>query len=259
MSAEVIPQISLGAAALVIFATCVLWLFLRGMLRMLIGTSLLGGSMWLGWWVWQHSPSLFHRLLGRQIPWMENSLALVAAAVSFFLLRWLLGMIIHPTESGTSSKFTLSRLPLRLLVALLPTSVILLFVIVSVHHAGSLNELKALANSESSGKMNRISELLQNLKQSVDERIPASWLNRLDPMMHEDRVGLIRQIISSQDNSPSPAIDRNTGKMIPRAILIDEPELQTLAREGKIGSLVRHPMLKELSNRASNFDSSSPP
>ena len=34
-----------------------------------------------------------------------------------------------------------------------------------------------------------------------------------------------------------------TGEPIPRAIIVDEPVLQKLAREGKFDTLLRHPLL----------------
>jgi hypothetical protein len=39
--------------------------------------------------------------------------------------------------------------------------------------------------------------------------------------------------------------DPQTGRPYPRAIIVDDPELMDLAREGRFSTLLRHPLLSE--------------
>jgi hypothetical protein len=40
-------------------------------------------------------------------------------------------------------------------------------------------------------------------------------------------------------------IDPETGLPYPRAIIVDDPELADLAREGRFSTILRHPLLSE--------------
>jgi len=61
-------------------------------------------------------------------------------------------------------------------------------------------------------------------------------------------AALVDDVWANEAAVDTPVIDPKTGKPIPRAIIVDDPELQGLAREGKFGSLLRHPMLTKALN-----------
>ena len=90
--------------------------------------------------------------------------------------------------------------------------------------------------------------LSQNLKISVEKSIPPAWLKLIDPLADPSRLALAK-IITEQAQPPrAPVIDPLTGKPIPRAIIVNDPELQNLAREGRFATLLRSPLLTKALN-----------
>ncbi len=63
----------------------------------------------------------------------------------------------------------------------------------------------------------------------------------LDPLASDPRVELVKMIAAGEDRRLEPVIDPETGQPYPRAFVIDDPELQTMAREGRFSTLLRHP------------------
>ena len=63
--------------------------------------------------------------------------------------------------------------------------------------------------------------------------------------LNDQNVALAKEITARASERREPAIDPATGKPIPRAIIVEDPELQSLAREGKFGTLLRHPLLSK--------------
>ncbi len=77
----------------------------------------------------------------------------------------------------------------------------------------------------------------------MEAAVPESLLKMLDPLTDPSRLNLAKLVASQTDSSPTPVIDPRTGKPIPRAIIVEDRELQNLARDGKFGTLLRHPLL----------------
>ena len=65
----------------------------------------------------------------------------------------------------------------------------------------------------------------------------------LDPVAEPSRLALAKLITAQADSPLNPVINPQTGKPIPRAIIVNDPELQNLARDGNYGTLLRHPLL----------------
>ena len=244
MSPDSIPQLSLGTAALIIFAVCAGFVLLRGLTRMIVGTIVLGLSAWLGFLVWQTAPTLSVDWTGKSLPWLTNGLPIVAFLVAFFIIRKIIKLIFRPLGKPQQNAKPRSFIAtgFRLLLALIPTSLICIIGAALVHHSGSVAEVRAYS-AKSAGKETVANNYSQRLKSAVEAALPASWLAALDPLSQPARVNLAKLIAAQSESPHQPVIDPKTGKPIPRAIIVNDPALQTLAREGKFDTLLRHPLL----------------
>ena len=247
MPPDSIPQISLGTAALVIFAVCAGFVMLRGMTRMLVGTVVLALSAWIGFEVWQKAPAVSFEWFGKSVGLITTGMPLAAFLASFFLIRKLAKAVASPfgrkpVEEKPSTSPVI-KLAVRLLLALIPTSLICLIGATFIHHTGSIAEIRAFAEKSLGISETTPAKYSHNLKQSVEHALPESWLRFLDPLADPDRLTLAKVVTAHSDSPLEPVIDPATGQPIPRAIVVDDPELQNLAREGKFGTLLRHPLL----------------
>ena len=244
LSPDSIPQLSLGSAVLIIFAACAGFLFVRGMTRMIVGTIVLGLSAWLGFLVWQTAPTLSVDWTGKSLPWLTNGLPVVAFLVAFFIIRKIIKLIFRPLGKPQQNAKPRSFIAagFRLLLALIPTSLICIIGAALVHHSGSVAEVRAYSE-KSIGKETVTNSYSQRFKSAVEAALPASWLAALDPLSQPARIHLAKLIAAQSESPHQPVIDPKTGKPIPRAIIVNDPALQTLVREGKFGTLLRHPLL----------------
>jgi hypothetical protein len=250
MSPDSIPQISLGTAALIIFAVCAGFVMLRGMTRMIVGTVVLALSAWIGFLVWQKAPAFSIEWFGRSVGIITTGMPIAAFPVSFFVIRKIAKTIASPfgKKNESESSTSIISLALRLLLALIPTSLICLIGATFIHHTGSIAEIRAFAEKSLGITGATPAKYIQNLKQSVEHALPESWLKTLDPLAEPSRLALAKLVTAQAESPLEPVIDPRTGKPIPRAIIVEDPELQTLAREGKFGTLLRHPLLTKALN-----------
>lgn len=245
LSPDSIPQLSLGSAALVIFALCAGFVLLRGMTRMLVGTAILGISAWVGFRVWQLAPELSVDWTGKSVPWITNGLPIAAFFLSFLVIRKIVRTMARPFAKGTADNKprTLFQLAFRLLFALIPTSLIWIIGAALVHHSGSIAELRAYSDKSSGTHETTQDSFSRQLKSSVEAVLPAAWLQALDPQSGQARLTLAKLIAAQSESPRETLIDPSTGKPVPRAIIVNNPDLQNLAREGKFDTLLRHPLL----------------
>lgn len=252
MSPESIPQLSLGTAALIIFLVCAGFVMLRGMTRMLVATVILAASAWLGFFVWQKAPTLSVEWFGSSIGWITSGLPIATTISSWFLLRKAARAIAAPLETPHEDRIrparSNTRLAFLLLLALIPTSLLCLIGATFIHHAGSIAEVRAFSEHSIGITEPTPAKFSQRLKSAVAAALPDSWLQTLDPLAEPTRLNLAK-IVTAQSEAPlQPVIDPRTGEPIPRAIIVDDPELQNLARDGKFGTLLRHPLLTKALN-----------
>jgi hypothetical protein len=244
MSPDTIPQISLGSAVLVIFAACVGFLMLRGLARMLTATIVLGLSAWAGIVVWREAPTFVLQFLGRTDPWLTTGLPVATFALSLILLRRVAKMLVRPLgdhpDAGADSTIPL---PFRLLLALIPTTIICLIAAALIHHTGSVAELQAFAEEKFRIEEASTATFTRQLKDAINAALPESWLGKIDPLAAPGRLALAKEITAHSKSPPDPVIDPASGQPVPRAIIVDDPDLQNLARDGKFGTLLRHPLL----------------
>lgn len=247
ISAAAIPQISLGTAALIVFLICACFVMLRGITRMIVGSVVLALSAWLAFLVWQIAPTLSVEWSGKSMGFITTGLPITTFGASFLLIRKIIKVISRPfgkpADEGNTHTRPFLSLVFRLFLALIPTSIICLIAAALVHHSGSIAEVRDFSEKSGGTHGSAPAKKDQSLKSSIEALLPASWIEALDPLANPMRVTLAK-VIASQSESPlQPVIDPKTGKPIPRAILVDDPELQNLAREGKYGTLLRHPLL----------------
>lgn len=252
MPTDSIPQLSLGTAALIIFLVCAGFVMLRGMTRMIVGTVVLALSAWSGFLVWQKAPTLSISLFGKSMGLVTTGLPILVFLVSFIVIRKFAKAIASPFgQSPEAEKKTGSpviKLAFRLLLALIPTSLIWLIGATVIHHAGSIAEVRAFSEKTLGIDQASSASFVQQLKSSVEAALPESWLKTLDPLGGSERLTLAKLVAAQSESKLTPVIDPKTGKPIPRAKIVDDPELQNLAREGKFGTLLRHPRLTQALN-----------
>ncbi len=246
MSPDSIPQISLGTAVLVIFAVCAGLVILRGMTRVLIGTAVLALSAWIGFLVWQKAPAASVEWFGKSLVVITTGLPVAAFLASFVLIRRIARAVAKPfgdTQGAENPSPSVARTAFRFLLALIPTTVICLIGVTLIHHTGSIAEVRAVSKNHPEADDSAPAGMSQQLKSSITAALPEAWLKALDPLAEPSRLALAK-LVTAQAGSPlEPVMDPRTGKPIPRAIVVGDPELQNLARDGKFGTLLRHPLL----------------
>ncbi|HEX5790494.1 MAG TPA: hypothetical protein VFY13_05040 [Luteolibacter sp.] len=241
-----IPQLSLGTAALVIFFICVLYMMLRGIARMLVGTVLLAASCAVAVLTWQQAPGWSVLVFGKPLTAITTGLPIVAFIACMLLLRLLLKWITRPfsdpdAEEEAPARPSGMKWIALLLVALLPTAILALMAAVFIHHRASIAELRAHADP----KIALQSRSLRELGTRIEKLLPAKLLGALDPFTSKNRIKLAKALSSQPDSGYEPVIDPETGKPIPRAILVEDPQLQRLLKGQEYGALLRHPAMAE--------------
>jgi hypothetical protein len=240
-------SINFPTVALTIFVVCAGFVLLRGMLRMLLGCLVLGASAWVGLRVWQLSPDLVKACFGIHLPWLAAAIPVAAFLITFFIGRILIKFFCSPFQpsDGDRPPLTLTRLLGAALFTLVPTCLVVTLLAILIHHAGSVSEIKQSAGTSTPS---RSADIIQNLKSSVEQSIPPAWLKLFDPLADPSRLSLAKIITEQSQPQRTPVIDPKTGKPIPRAIIVDDLELQNLAREGKFATLLRSPLLTKALN-----------
>ena len=245
LSFDSLPQLSLGTAALIIFVVCAGFVLLRGITRMIIGTAVLGLSVWIGFRVWQIAPSLSMDWTGKSLAWITNGLPVAALLMSFFFIRLIVNAVIRPffKPQGNSIPGSLAGTVFRLVLALFPTSLIFVVIAIMANHAAAVADVRA-SSAKAGGLPDAApASFSQRLRSAVETNVPEKWLRMLDPFTDPSRLALAKLIAAQSESPLTPVINPETGKPIPRAIIVDDPALQILAREGKFDTLLRHPLL----------------
>ncbi len=247
MSFDSIPQLGLGTAVLIIFALCAAFIVIRGITRLIIGTLVIGISAWITFLVWQQAPTISIQLLGKSVPWFLSGLPILTFVLAFFILRKIMKILFNPftSSSGDSGSPTIFSTAIRILFAIVPTGLLTLVGATLIHYNGSVAEVRASSKKSEGVPSTSFTHISQTLKAAVAAILPENWLTTLDPLADPSRIDLAK-LITSRANKPQPTIiDPNTGKPYPRANIVDDPELQKLARQENFATLLRHPLLTQ--------------
>ncbi len=243
-----LSNLSLGTAALAIFALCAVYVMLRGIARVLIGTAVLGVSAWLAFLTWQAAPALSVDWFGKSFGLITTGLPVAVFVLTFVAIRLVLRWIRRPFGDETDelpekSGASLFKVVVLLGIALIPTLILLAIGVGFVHHTASVQELRDFARQAREGSGPGRAPYLQTLKVSIEKTVPKDWLKTLDPLADPSRLRLAKWVTLQSKPQPEPEIDPATGKPIPRAIIVDDPALRELARQQKFGTLLRHPVI----------------
>lgn len=234
-----LPDVSLGTAALIIFILCAGYMFIRGLARTIINTAFFTLSAWIGFRVWQRAPALALEWTGNASSLITTGLPVLAFLASFYLLRKIINFFRAPRNGEDSGPSSLRQVVFRLFFALIPAVLLCLTAATFIHHASSVAEIREFA--QPGGTSSAESILAKGFKKSLSSAIPAGLMEWLDPLASDPRVELVKMIAAGEDRRLEPVIDPETGQPYPRAFVIDDPELQTMAREGRFSTLLRHP------------------
>ncbi len=237
------PHLSLGAAAFVIFVLCAGFILVRGVVRMLLGAIVIAGSAWVGFLVWQRAPTFAIDWFGHPHTWFTTGLPILAFVLTFIIARIIIGFFLRPFRRSDAPRSGFSILT-GFLFTLFSTGILSLTGATLVHHFGSIAEIGKASDQPGS----QTQSLGVRLKDSIASIIPPSVLQRLDPLADPRHISLAKLIASQSKPDPEPVIDPETGRPYPRAIIVDDPELQNLATEGRFSTLLRHPLLQKALN-----------
>lgn len=230
-----LPPFGLGTAALAVFVLCVGFVMLRGVARLLMATLALAVATWAAWLTWRHAPALALDWFGKSDSWVSPCLPVAAFVVAWILTRKTLRSVIRPLDHDAPPAFPLLRTVFGLLLALVPALLIWLLGAVFIHHNGSIAEIRAAARGQSHAR--------GSFGETVAGLVPKPWIETLDPLADSSRVTLAKWIAAGPQSGTTHTIDPATGRPVPRARVVDHPELQGLAKEGRFGALLRHPLL----------------
>lgn len=233
-----VSQLSLGSAALLVFVICAVLVFLRGMLRIMIGSAVIVASVYAGLWAWREAPALAIRYTGEPRQWISIGFPVLAGLLVFLVLRFFIRFVVKP---GGGEKRSMGSRFAGLILALFPAALLCLAGAVLVHHFGSVAEIRTYAEKSAGEGQSKAAAFTRDLKKSLEKAIPAAWLTFLDPATDHARLTLAK-LIARQENTSSKA-EPVKEEPILRAIVVDEKELRALAREKRYGTLLQHPKI----------------
>lgn len=246
MPEDLLPHLSLGTAALIIFAVCAAYVLLRGLGRMLAAVLMLAGSAWIAFQAWQHAPGWAIGWTGEPTPWITTGLPIAAFISSFLVIRKVTGFVMRPfARPSAEARSGRSRLAM-IALALIPTAVFWLTAVTLLRHAGSVEELRSYAEQTEEAEGFSFSSIVRQLKPAIESIVPESWMLVLDPLGDPSRVSLAKFIADQPDSGLPAVIDPETGRPYPRAIIVNEEDLTDLVRDGRFSMLLRHPQLQKV-------------
>lgn len=244
-----IPELSLGAAAVVIAGGCAALAAARGLARLLLGTGMFAASVLAGFWMWQHGPALVRGWVNPPPPGLTASAAAATAVLSFLLLRRLLRTLADPLghgqRPGPPRRPGTIRRALAALASLLPAALLCFVAAALVRHAGTISELKTFAEAPAATTTTHPAPTyLTRLKYAIESAIPPAWFHRIDPLADDARLALAKWIVARPGTPPDdPPRDPASGQPVPRALIVEHPDLLDLARRGRYADILRDPRL----------------
>lgn len=242
---DTLPEISLGSAVLIIFGLCAGYMFIRGLFRTFVNVACLTVSAWVGFRVWQQAPSLAKEWLKQPSELVSTGLPILAFVGTFLVIRKLIKVFRSPIpkDGGDDPPKSSGSIIFKLLATIIPAGLVCVIAATFVHHVSSVAEIR---NSAEFGAISPPKpSLAERLKNSISVAIPPSLMDKLDPLTAQPRLQLAKMIAASPDKPLEPVIDPSTGRPYPRAIIVDDPELIGLAKQGRFSTLLRHPLLSE--------------
>lgn len=247
---EALSQISLGAAVLLIFAVCVLYMLIRGLLRTMTNLTVIALSLWIGFLTWQKAPTLAYQWTNQTSSLITTGLPILAFVISFILIRKILKFFFTPIytqpEEYEDEPPPSRSLVGKLFITFIFASALCLIAAAMLHHFTSIAEIRD--HAKNGNLQNDFPSFAVRLKNSLSNAIPDSLMDKLDPLASKPRVELAKWITSASKTPSQVKIDPKTVDPLPRAAVIDNPELLSLAEKGRFSTLLRHPLLTQAIN-----------
>ncbi len=242
--AEQIPQLSLGTAALLIFGAIASLAVLRGLLRILWGTTVVCAAGFAAFYTWNHIPS--HGFFGRDSQWLSFGLPVLVFLLTALFLRQCAKVIFSlfrsPHDDSSDRKHrSPARWAVTLLLSLIPTAALWFGGATLLRHAGSLAEIRSFVEKSD---LPEHTAFLAELKQALDHGLPQDWFRFVDPLTSDSRLDLVK-LIAAADDPPPKAIPVLEEKQI-RELVLSDPGLRQLARDGRYSEILRDPRLDRL-------------
>jgi len=222
---------------------------LRGLLRILWGTTVLCLSGLAAFFSWQNAHSLGQQLFKQEPSWFSVAVPIVTFLLTFFLLRSISRFVARPLgEQNEEVAEKNRRSPIRwagtLLLSLIPTSLLWFAGATLIRHAGSVAELKTYVENLAKEPVSEQTAFLVKLKQDIENAIPADWFSKVDPLTSDLRLTLAKLISSADDPAPKAIAVLEVPEM--KAIILGDPELRQLARDGRYSDILRDPRLDQM-------------
>lgn len=246
-----LPDISLGTAALLIFAIVASLSMLRGLIRILWGSIVIATAGLAAFFTWQYVPTIQQEWIGKDISWLPYALPCVAFIFVAITLRFIARKVLYPNgepvqDNYQKPKASLFRWIWTMMFSIIPAAILCIAGAVILHHFGSAAELRQYAEqigNEATSEETRNSFLVR-MKQSLDGKIPDEWVERIDPVTSDARLKLAK-LIAVADSAPPKAIPVLEEPEI-RDLILSDPELRELARQGRYSEILRDPRLDRL-------------
>ncbi|GAA5483395.1 hypothetical protein [Haloferula sargassicola] len=241
-----IPDISLGTAALLIFGAIASLAVLKGLVRILWGSAVVCVAGYAAFVTWRDAPAMSRDLLGTESQLISWGLPVLVFLLAALLLRGVAKGIFSALRSPNAEAAEKNRRsPVRwaftLLFSLIPTAALWFGGVTLLRHAGSVAEIQAFVEKHD---LPDHTEFLARLKESVDTALPSSWFESVDPLTSDLRVRLAK-LIAAADDPPPRAIPVFEESQI-RDLILSDPELRALARQGRYSEILRDPRLDRL-------------
>ena len=224
------PYVSLGAIVLGIAVICAVIALLRGVFRLMIHTAILTLALWVGYWVWMHTPG-WGEMIFRQPPrWVPFVLPVISGLATILTIRKLLKFLFSPSRDDEETPRPSSGKMFSIAFSLVPTALLTLIAALLIRHIGTLHLVE-------DPNTRAITVLWKDV---IDQCIPPAWLQRLDPITDPLRLTLAQWISQAGE----PTIPRAIPVSDPEALdgkWTDDPKWKKLLEQGRYGEILRDP------------------
>jgi len=244
---ERIPDLSLGTAALIIFAAIAALALLRGLLRILWAVVMLSLAALAALFAWRHAPAIGRSWFEPLPDWFSPTLTAASFVLALIALRFLGRLLAETTRQPGLPAGETRRSPahraLTLLFSLIPAALLCLTAGAVIHQAGGVAELRAFGEKVARQPTPDHTAFLARLRRGLDQSLPG-WIGGEARGSDELRLRLAK-LITWLDRNPPRAIPVLEEHQI-RELVLADPELRRLAREGRYGEILRDPRLDRL-------------
>lgn len=226
------PHASLILLVVGIALLCAIVAFFRGVFRLLLSTSLLATSFWLGYRVWILTADWAATWFNNPPDWAPYVLPALAGGFAFVFLQKVVQSLFSPFAGLRGDPESQAGRSVSLTASLLPTAFLTLVALLLIRHLGTLRQIEDPNTTA----------LTALWKDVIDRHLPAEWLQRLDPLTDPLRLTMAQWLTQiSQGQSPP-----EKAREVPGAkTMLQDPKWKRLLREGRYSELLRDPEIDQ--------------